>query len=274
MALIALTTVGASACVLVMDADFEKYQAASSDLPTPEAGLDAAAGAAPDAAPDASEDADTGSGGMGGGGTGGGGTGGGGGSGGTAAPTCNDNVQNQGEEGIDCGGPCPPCPVVGFSHFEDFNSFPGWSPDGAYTVAGNCKDDEFVDGWGISNATDSLFSRASGYYASIVTDKLLYVGLVCDDSMFSPQFDTRGATQIAVEFDSSLLTLDATIASVWLVRDGTPEEIWTRMSDGINRHEVINSVPTEGASKVSIFFRYEAMYEFYWKIDNVRIDAN
>ncbi len=24
-------------------------------------------------------------------------------------PTCNDNFKNQGEEGIDCGGPCPPC---------------------------------------------------------------------------------------------------------------------------------------------------------------------
>ncbi|MBW2999204.1 hypothetical protein KY339_00905 [Candidatus Woesearchaeota archaeon] len=25
-------------------------------------------------------------------------------------PTCHDRIQNQGEEGIDCGGPCPPCP--------------------------------------------------------------------------------------------------------------------------------------------------------------------
>lgn len=43
MVLVAFTTVGAGACVLVMDADFEKYQAASSDMPAPEAGLDAAA---------------------------------------------------------------------------------------------------------------------------------------------------------------------------------------------------------------------------------------
>ena len=30
----------------------------------------------------------------------------------TAPPvtaTCNDGIRNQGEEGIDCGGPCPPC---------------------------------------------------------------------------------------------------------------------------------------------------------------------
>ncbi len=28
-------------------------------------------------------------------------------------PTCNDGIQNQGETGIDCGGPCAPCPTVG-----------------------------------------------------------------------------------------------------------------------------------------------------------------
>jgi hypothetical protein len=25
-------------------------------------------------------------------------------------PTCRDKLKNQGEEGVDCGGPCPPCP--------------------------------------------------------------------------------------------------------------------------------------------------------------------
>ncbi|MCL4147367.1 UNVERIFIED_CONTAM: hypothetical protein GTU68_021109 [Idotea baltica] len=27
----------------------------------------------------------------------------------TACPTCNDGIQNQGETGVDCGGPCSPC---------------------------------------------------------------------------------------------------------------------------------------------------------------------
>ena len=27
-------------------------------------------------------------------------------------PTCYDDIQNQGEEGIDCGGPCPTCPAT------------------------------------------------------------------------------------------------------------------------------------------------------------------
>jgi len=28
-----------------------------------------------------------------------------------ACPTCTDNIQNQGETGVDCGGPCAPCPT-------------------------------------------------------------------------------------------------------------------------------------------------------------------
>lgn len=27
--------------------------------------------------------------------------------------TCNDNIQNQTETGVDCGGPCPPCGITG-----------------------------------------------------------------------------------------------------------------------------------------------------------------
>jgi len=27
-------------------------------------------------------------------------------------PSCFDGIQNQGEEGVDCGGPCPPCPTT------------------------------------------------------------------------------------------------------------------------------------------------------------------
>ena len=29
-----------------------------------------------------------------------------------AKATCSDNIQNQDEEGVDCGGPCKPCPVI------------------------------------------------------------------------------------------------------------------------------------------------------------------
>jgi len=34
------------------------------------------------------------------------------------APSCSDNIQNQSEEGIDCGGPCPPCQLVYIKDIE------------------------------------------------------------------------------------------------------------------------------------------------------------
>ena len=33
--------------------------------------------------------------------------------GGGSGPTCSDGIQNQGETGVDCGGPCPACPTCG-----------------------------------------------------------------------------------------------------------------------------------------------------------------
>ena len=271
---------GTTSCVLVMDSDFDKYRAAASDESAPDASVGGMGGAPEDAAPEADGALESGVAGMGGksgmgGGAGMGGDAGMGGNGGTTPPpTCTDGLQNQGEKGIDCGGPCPPCPSVGFSHLETFNMFPSWGPDGPYTVAGTCADDEFVDGWGISNVADGLFTRANGLYAAIDTDKLVYAGLLCDDSMFSPEIDTREATAITIEFDSSLDVLDSTTASVWLVRDGTAQQVWSESAPAINQHVEIGPVPANGAAKISVFFRYEAMYEFYWKVDNVRIEGS
>ena len=33
-------------------------------------------------------------------------------------PTCSDNIKNQGEEGIDCGGPCVPCELKNLKNIE------------------------------------------------------------------------------------------------------------------------------------------------------------
>lgn len=33
-------------------------------------------------------------------------------------PSCSDNIQNQGEEGIDCGGPCQPCELVNIEEIK------------------------------------------------------------------------------------------------------------------------------------------------------------
>jgi len=34
------------------------------------------------------------------------------------SPSCDDKIRNQGEEGIDCGGPCPPCELAEIKEIE------------------------------------------------------------------------------------------------------------------------------------------------------------
>ncbi|MDB9782763.1 DUF5011 domain-containing protein [Winogradskyella sp.] len=62
----------------------------------------------------------------------------------TPPPTCDDGIQNQGETGIDCGGPCAPCSTLVTIHEGYFES--GW------------------DGW-IDGGSDCLY-YAGGTYAT------------------------------------------------------------------------------------------------------------
>ena len=47
-------------------------------------------------------------------------------------PACNDNSQNQGETGVDCGGPCEPCEIKTLSLVEV--SFVKYFPAGEKTI--------------------------------------------------------------------------------------------------------------------------------------------
>ena len=56
-------------------------------------------------------------------------------------PTCTDGIQNQGETGIDCGGPCAPCPCTGTNvtvsiTFDNYPEETSWTiKSGPTTVA-------------------------------------------------------------------------------------------------------------------------------------------
>lgn len=51
------------------------------------------------------------------------------------APTCNDGKQNQKETGVDCGGPCAPCPEkINASDFEVAESAVIPNPEGTYDL--------------------------------------------------------------------------------------------------------------------------------------------
>jgi len=64
--------------------------------------------------------------------------------------TCNDGIQNQGETGIDCGGPCAPCSSscseLTFSiTFDDYPKDTSWeitNSFGSTVASGDNYDDE------------------------------------------------------------------------------------------------------------------------------------
>ncbi len=55
------------------------------------------------------------------------------------APSCSDGIQNQGEKGIDCGGPCPPCELVYIKDIEVLWAEAVASQDNFYDLAARIK---------------------------------------------------------------------------------------------------------------------------------------
>jgi hypothetical protein len=69
-------------------------------------------------------------------------------------PDCNDNIQNQGELGIDCGGPCAPCLAQVTARIDGVP----WSSQGQVTTIINNNSILFLSG----NGTSSLSFIHSG----------------------------------------------------------------------------------------------------------------
>ncbi|MDA7502199.1 M43 family zinc metalloprotease [Chitinophagales bacterium] len=69
------------------------------------------------------------------------------------APTCSDNIQNQGETGVDCGGPCDPCPCNGTN------------------IVVTIKLDNYPaeTSWTLTNSSGSAVASGSGYSSAGTT---------------------------------------------------------------------------------------------------------
>ncbi|MBL0343568.1 MAG: hypothetical protein IPP71_23560 [Bacteroidetes bacterium] len=65
----------------------------------------------------------------------------------TPVPDCFDNIQNQGEFGIDCGGPCGPCPAKMTAKIDGVN----WESQGNVTTVINGNSIIFLAGNGTTN---------------------------------------------------------------------------------------------------------------------------
>lgn len=117
-----------------------------------------------------------------------------------ACATCNDGIQNQGETGVDCGGPCPACPPSGgnvllASYFET-----GW--------------DSWIDGGADATRVSSAYSWEGSYSIRLADNSGV------QSAMTSPTFNMTGATGAQIQFYFYAYSMEV------------GEDFWVRYSSG------------------------------------------
>jgi len=91
------------------------------------------------------------------------------------APTCFDNKQNQGELGVDCGGPCPPCEIKTLSPLESLwiKYFPA---DDQTIIVAEIRN--VNQNWGADyfNYTIDIYGEAMTKIKSLTKNSFIYSG--------------------------------------------------------------------------------------------------
>ncbi len=85
---------------------------------------------------------------------------------------CNDGIQNQGEDGIDCGGPCTPCPCINGTNVTVTISLDSYPAETSWSIIN--ENGQTVDsGSGYNNANSTINSTsclADGCYNFVIND--------------------------------------------------------------------------------------------------------
>jgi hypothetical protein len=115
-------------------------------------------------------------------------------------PTCSDGIQNQGETGVDCGGPCPACPPSGetvllASYFE--TGMDSWLDGGSDVTR--------------VNSTNSY----EGSYSIRLADNS-----GTQSAMTSPTFNLSDATGLEIQFYFRAVSMEV------------GEDFWVRYNNG------------------------------------------
>ncbi|MHC4089699.1 MAG: S8 family serine peptidase, partial [Planctomycetota bacterium] len=97
----------------------------------------------------------------------------------TGTPTCNDGILNQGEDRIDCGGPCPPCECTSDAACSDGQFCNGTETCDAY---GDCQPGTPVDCDDGVSCTDDFCNEGTDSCDNVANDANCDNGLYCDGS--------------------------------------------------------------------------------------------
>lgn len=110
----------------------------------------------------------------------------------TATPSCSDGIQNQGETGIDCGGPCPLCVANSTKRVAL----------GKYSSLAICNDGSAM-GWGPN--TSSVGGQAIGVTPSVLTGFTNVKKVTCNN-----QLSHGGFSMMVLKTDQTLWALGQT----------------------------------------------------------------
>ncbi len=114
------------------------------------------------------------------------------------APTCFDNRQNQGEIGIDCGGPCPSCEIKTLFPIES-NWIKYFPNDNQVVIAAEIKNPNLKWAADFFSYTFDIYGENGGKIKSIVKNSFIYAGEI-KYLVEVPDVDFKDITSIKISF--------------------------------------------------------------------------
>ncbi len=187
---------------------------------------------------------------------------------------CGDGLDNDADGDTDCDdagcGPSAFCPVVLVS--EGFDRWPPF-----YWIFVNDGDPGYMT-WVSSAGTSHTLPGSVGLFA-VADSNALGVMTDHDDLIFTPEFSCQGYTHFALEFLHTYRDYsDTDVATVGVTLDGglyswIPLATYTAdTAEGV-RERLDLTAACGGSAQAWVYFRYEATWDWYWLLDEVRVLA-
>jgi len=116
------------------------------------------------------------------------------------APTCLDNKQNQGETGIDCGGPCPPCEIRTLTPLES-SWIKYFSSDNQTIIAVEIKNSNLNWGTDSFSYTFNIYGENGIKIKSFTKNSFIYGGEI--KYLIEPiEVDSKNIADIKISFSN------------------------------------------------------------------------
>ncbi len=190
----------------------------------------------------------------------------------TACATCNDGIQNQGETGVDCGGPCTACATCndGIQNQGETGVDCGGPCDPCNTGGGGgngcvtIDSEDFESGWGIWNdgGSDCYRNNYSSYASSGNYTIRIRDNSGVGSAMTTDNLNLNGFTEVTIDFHYRPVGMD-TNEDFWLLGsvDGGANWVtlttWTRDTDFNNDTNYNESIVITGGFTSSTKFRFQ-----------------